>query len=153
MNVTEQAWIEYRLERWGRANRILVRTEDYEDEAEAALGRAYGNCILAEWARYGGPPPKGRDCSGEDPAENPIEQQTEMAVMQIAIENPDIAAALRARYCGRGRVGVERYEVFKVLAGDYSRATYFRAIQIGKDMAFRILKPLARAGAPMAMAS
>jgi hypothetical protein len=128
---TDQSVVEYRLERWGRAYPIRTGVND-DDRAEIDLGRAFGNCLLADWVKYQGPPPRGRDCSGEDLAENPIEQQTERAVMIIAKTRPECAWALRARYCGRGRVGVERLELFGELSGTkYTRRQFYECIQSG----------------------
>lgn len=140
VHITDQKAIHYRLERWGRAFRIWPGDHS-DDHAEAMLGSAYGNSILADWVRFGGPPPRGRDCTQADPQDNPIEQQTERAVMMIAKEREAIAWALRARWCGSGRIGVERFELFQALAGAYSKRSYFEFTKLGEAMAFNILFP------------
>ena len=125
--------LEHAVERRGR---LVLRVE-------ARLGASYGNSILAEWVHYGGPPPRGRDCTSIDLCDNPIEIQTEKAVMLIAQTRPEIAWALRARWCGHGRVGVERFEIFQVLAGDYSKRSFFEFTKTGEAMAFNLLFPRA----------
>lgn len=147
IRITDQKAVEYRLERWGRAFRIF--NEDViEADTDARFfagsdGVSYGNCILADWVKFGGPPPRGRECcGGVDLAENPIEQQTERAVMIIAKSHEHVAYALRARWCGAGRVGVERFELFQTLCRhDYSKRSYFEFIQQGHGMVFRLLFP------------
>lgn len=145
--ITDQKAVQYRLERWGRAFRIFN-----DDTAESDVtyfagtdGVSYGNCILADWVKFGGPPPRGRECcGGVDLAENPIEQQTERAVMIIAKSHEHVAYALRARWCGAGRVGVERFELFQALSRtDYSKRSYFEFIQRGEAMVFPLLFPRA----------
>lgn len=145
IHITEQKAVEYRLERWGRAFRIF-----HDAAAEAAArgtlapaGVSYGNCILADWVKFGGPPPRGRECcGGVDLAENPIEQQTERAVMIVAKSHEHVAYALRARWCGSGRVGVERFDLFQALCRhDYSKRSYFDFIQQGHGMVFLLLFP------------
>lgn len=144
VNITNQKAIHYRLDRWGRAFRIFMpeSVEDGDLRAEVRLGSSYGNCILADWVRYGGPPPRGRECCGAtDLAENPIEIQTERAVMLISRTRPEIAWALRARWCGHGRVGVERFEIFEALAGQHSKRSFFEYTKQGEAMAFNLLFP------------
>lgn len=155
INITDQKAIEYRLERWGRAFRIYPGDKSEEAaalETEAELGRSYGNSILADWVKFGGPPPRGRECCGiDDPCDNPIEQQTERAVLIVAKTHQDIAWALRARWCGTGRIGVERFELFQALCRhEYSKRTYFELIQQGHAMTFALLFP--KAGAQRAAA-
>lgn len=143
--ITDQKAVQYRLERWGRAFRIFHddTAEAYARGTVAAGGVSYGNCILADWVKFGGPPPRGRECcGGVDLAENPIEQQTERAVMIVAKSHEHVAYALRARWCGAGRVGVERFELFQALCQhDYKKRSYFEFIQQGHGMVLRLLFP------------
>jgi hypothetical protein len=56
----------------------------------------------------------------------------EQAVAELAKEAPQIAWSLRAMWCGRGRRGVERYELAKALCGcSFSKSEFYLRCQLG----------------------
>ncbi len=59
--------------------------------------------------------------------------RAEDAVRAIHKRSPDVAAALRAFYCGRGRRSVERYAEFRRIVGRHvPRRSYFELVETGQ---------------------
>jgi ribosomal protein S19E (S16A) len=58
--------------------------------------------------------------------------RAEDAVRAVHKRAPEIAAALRAYYCGRGRRSVERYQTFrKLIRRHVARKVFFELVETG----------------------
>ncbi|WP_396615463.1 hypothetical protein ACHZ97_14395 [Lysobacter soli] len=133
-------YVRDRLEEWGREF-ALHRDCEY-------LGHRSKDMLQVLVEHRGEMPPK---VVGFKPMETPpMPQQIEDIVCEIARYNLSRAVVLRAYYCGRGRRGVERFDMANELAMGHSlpriaRSRYYSEHELGVAEVRGVLLGLARA--------
>lgn len=117
------AYVRTRLDAWGHE---FAYHRDRE-----RLGHRSKDMLQVLIEHKGEMPPRP---TGFKPLEgDPLAQQIEDLVREIfQTDDKTIAWALRAYYCGNGRRGVERYELFLALVGrKVPKTAYFGYVQAG----------------------
>jgi hypothetical protein len=129
------AYVRERLDHWGREFAFFRDWELLGHKSKDMLA------VLIEHAGEMPPRPTGFRPFHVDL----LAMQVEDCVREVFHAEPVPAWAIRAYYCGEGRRGVERYDLFRALAkSTASRSTYYRSVDRGTDLVRAKLLALAR---------